>query len=83
MKHIFIINPAAGKYDHSQQFRKQIEEACGARGLAYEICVSQKPGDCRDIARKAAESGEDAADGGSSNRIWMWSSSPLNSKSFP
>ena len=55
MKHIFIINPAAGKYDHSQQFRKQIEEACGARGLAYEICVSQKPGDCRDIARKAAE----------------------------
>ena len=26
MKHIFIINPAAGKYDHSQQFRKQIEE---------------------------------------------------------
>ena len=59
MKHIFIINPAAGKYDHSQQFRKQIEEACGARGLAYEICVSQKPGDCRDIARKAAESGEE------------------------
>ena len=59
MKHIFIINPAAGKYDHSQQFRKQIEEACGARGLAYEICVSKKPGDCRDIARKAAESGEE------------------------
>ena len=59
MKHIFIINPAAGKYDHSQQFRKQIEEACGARGLVYEICVSQKPGDCRDIARKAAESGEE------------------------
>ena len=59
MKHFFIINPAAGKYDHSQQFRKQIEEVCRSRGLAYEICVSQKPGDCRDIARKAAESGEE------------------------
>ena len=59
MKHIFIINPAAGKYDHSQQFRTQIESACDARGLSYEICVSEKPGDCRAIARKAAESGEE------------------------
>ena len=57
MKHVFIINPAAGKYDHSQQFRTQIESACRARGLSYEICVSEKPGDCRAIARKAAESG--------------------------
>lgn len=59
MKHVFIINPAAGKYDHSGQFRETIETACGARGLDYEILVSGQRGDCREFARKAAQSGEE------------------------
>ena len=59
MEHIFIINPAAGKFDHSQQFRTKIESACRERGLRYEICVSEKAGDCRAIARRAAESGSE------------------------
>ena len=56
MKHIFIINPAAGKTDKTAEYTAKIEAAC--RGLDYEIAVSQGPGDCTRIAREAAETGE-------------------------
>lgn len=59
MKHIFIINPAAGKYDRTEEFSGKIAAACASRGLDYAIHVSEKPGDCRDAARRAAESGEE------------------------
>lgn len=57
MKHLFIINPAAGKSDHTAQFTREIEAACA--GLDYEIAVSQAPGDCTRIARAAADTGEE------------------------
>ena len=56
MKHIFIINPAAGKSDKTAQYRADIEAAC--HGLDYEIAVSGRPGDCARIARAAAKTGE-------------------------
>ena len=56
MKHIFIINPAAGKSDKTAEYRQKIEAACG--GLDYEIAVSNGPGDCTRIAREAAETGD-------------------------
>ena len=59
MKHIFIINPAAGKYDRTEEFSGKIAAACASRGLDYAIHVSEKPGDCRATARRAAESGEE------------------------
>ncbi len=59
MKHLFIINPAAGSRDQSEKYRKKIAEVCGARDLNYEIRVSEAPGQCREIARRAAESGEE------------------------
>ena len=59
MKHIFIINPAAGKYDRTEEFSGKIAAACASRGLDYEVHVSEKPGDCRATARRAAESGEE------------------------
>ena len=58
MKHLFIINPAAGSKDRTTQYRENIERICGARGLDYEIHVSAAPGDCRRAARAAAETGE-------------------------
>ncbi len=58
MKHIFIINPAAGKYDRTEEYTKKIKAVLGARGLDYEICRSQQRGDCARIAREAACSGE-------------------------
>lgn len=58
MKHLFIINPAAGKYDKTGEFTQRIREACGKRCLAYEILVSRAPGDCEKIAQAAAATGD-------------------------
>ena len=55
MKHIFIINPAAGKSDKTAEYTANIEQSC--QGLDYEIRISQAPGDCTRIAREAAKSG--------------------------
>ena len=58
MIHLFIINPAAGSRDRTEAYREKIKAACESRGLQYEIQVSQAPGDCRRLARAAAETGE-------------------------
>ena len=59
MKHLFIINPAAGSRDRTESYRRKIREACDPRGLQYEIRVSEAPGCCARLAREAAESGEE------------------------
>ena len=58
MKHLFIINPAAGSRDRTESYSRKIREACGSRGLDYEIRVSDAPGGCARLAREAARSGE-------------------------
>ena len=57
MKHIFIINPAAGKTDKTAEYTAKIEQSC--RGLDYEIRISERQGDCTRIARACAESGQE------------------------
>ena len=57
MKHLFLINPAAGSYDRTKAVTRQILECC--RGLDYRVEISQGPGDCFRLARQAAKSGED------------------------
>ena len=57
MKHLFIINPAAGSRDRTAIYSEQIHKFC--KGLDYAIEVSNAPGQCREIARKAAQSGEE------------------------
>ena len=59
MKHLFIINPAAGSRDRTADYRSKIERICGGKGLDYRIEVSCAPGECRRIARQAAETGEE------------------------
>lgn len=59
MKHLFIINPAAGSRDRTEMYSVAIHEACHARDLDYRIEVSAGPGDCTRLAREAAESGEE------------------------
>ena len=59
MKHLFIINPAAGSRDRTEYYSDRIRAACEERGLDYRIAVSAAPGNCRELAREAAESGED------------------------
>ena len=59
MKHLFIINPAAGSRNQTEDYRKKIAQVCETRGLDYSIRVSGAPGRCRKIAREAAQSGEE------------------------
>ena len=59
MKHIFIVNPAAGKSDRTAEYREMIDAAFAPRGLSYELLVSDAPGECRTLARQAAQSGEE------------------------
>ena len=57
MKHLFIINPAAGSRDRTEEYRSQIEKHC--QGLEYEIAISAGPGNCRELAAAAAQTGEE------------------------
>ena len=59
MKHLFIINPAAGSYNRTEEASKIIHKVCRARKLSYEIRVSTAPGECARIAREAAQTGEE------------------------
>ena len=58
MKHLFLINPAAGKRGSTDALCRQIVDTFTALGLAYEIFLAAAPRDCEARARAAAESGE-------------------------
>ena len=59
MTHLFIINPAAGSRNRTDDYSEVIHKLCREKGVAYEVRVSTAPGECRRIAREAAESGEE------------------------
>ena len=59
MKHLFIINPAAGSRNRTQEYSDVIHKICRARKVKYEIRVSTAPGEATRIAREAAETGEE------------------------
>lgn len=58
MKHLFLINPYAGKYDRSQEMREKIQTAMESRDDAWEIAVTRYPGHGVELVRAAAEAGE-------------------------
>ena len=59
MKHLFIINPAAGSRNRTDDYSQVIHKICREKGLDYEVRVSTAPGECTRIAREAAETGEE------------------------
>ena len=59
MKHLFIINPAAGSRDRTADYSEVIHKLCRERGLRYDIRVSTAPGECMRFAREAADTGEE------------------------
>ena len=59
MKHLFIINPAAGSRDRTKLYQQKIHEVMESRGLDYEVAVSDAPGKCCEIAKAAAQTGEE------------------------
>ena len=54
MRHIFIINPMAGKRGST----KKLEADIRALDVPAEIVLTQETGDARRIARAAAEAGD-------------------------
>jgi len=59
MKHILIVNPAAGKCDRSVQIKALAEEVFGSHGMDYDVQISKGPGDCTRLAREAAQTGKE------------------------
>lgn len=59
MKHIFVINPAAGQGKALDFIRPKIEEVCKKYSLDYEIYVTQKAGDGIEFVKNRAASGEE------------------------
>ena len=59
MTHLFIVNPAAGSRDRTEEYAQKIRAVCEEKGLCYRIAMSEAPGDCCKIAREAAQSGEE------------------------
>ncbi len=55
MKHLFIINPAAGSRNQTEFYRQKIQQA----QIPCQIAVSTAPGHCRQIAAQAAQTGEE------------------------
>ncbi len=56
MRHLFLLNPAAGKTDRTAEYREKIDRAFA--GLDYEITVSGHKGDIAARAHAAALTGE-------------------------
>jgi len=54
MRHLFIINPAAGKKETTARLERQLEEL----SFAHEVVYTKGAGDAREIAREAAQRGD-------------------------
>lgn len=61
MRHVFILNPAAGKHQPALALAPAIEAACEAAGVAYEILTTTAPGEgttlAADAIRRAGQEG--------------------------
>ncbi len=58
MKHLFLINPAAGKYDHEAQLRPEIVSAMEQRGWDYAIETTKQPRHAQALVKQYAASGQ-------------------------
>ena len=59
MKHLFLVNPAAGLCDRTAQIKAAANAVLGSRSIPYAIAVSRGPGDLTQRARTACAAGED------------------------
>ena len=58
MKHIFIINPTAGKDDSRQRIYEMADHLRTAHGLDVQCILTKKQGHATEIARKLCQTGE-------------------------
>ncbi len=58
MKHLFIINPAAGKYDRSHEVLEKLTALTHGLELDWDYAFTERPWHGAELARAAAERGE-------------------------
>lgn len=58
MKHIFIINPRAGKQDQTARIYEMADRLRDNHGLTCACMLTERPGGATEMARKLAASGE-------------------------
>ena len=59
VKHIFIINPTAGKSDSRQKIYDMADSLRQKHGLDVQCILTKKQGHATELARKLCESGEE------------------------
>ncbi len=59
MKHIFIVNPVAGKGRHVGPLTEQIKTVCREKGTDYEIYLTTCVGDATEYVKKLSQTGEE------------------------
>ena len=59
MRHVFIINPKAGKQDQTARIYAMADALRTRHGLTCECLLTSGPGGGTELARRAAESGEE------------------------
>ena len=58
MKHVFIVNPCAGKKDQRARIYEMADRLRDRHGLDCACMLTDRPGGATDMARKLAETGE-------------------------
>jgi diacylglycerol kinase (ATP) len=58
LKHLFLINPRAGKYDRSREILDKLHWHLDSRPLEWEAVVTQGPDHARQLAAQAAGTGD-------------------------
>ena len=58
MKHVFIVNPKAGKKDQRARIYEMADALRDRHGLDCAVMLTDRPGGATDMARSLAESGE-------------------------
>lgn len=59
MKHVFILNPAAGKRGGAGRLAGRIRAACGELGLDYALLITEQPGDALRFTRALVDQGRE------------------------
>ncbi|MBQ2911916.1 MAG: acylglycerol kinase family protein, partial [Clostridia bacterium] len=52
MKHIFIVNPAAGGQDNTRKINEAVKKLASEKGFEYKIYISEHPKHSEEIVRK-------------------------------
>lgn len=55
MKHIFVVNPAAGRQKHTPEFCREIEQVCLEEGVDWQIYLTTGVGDATRFVRECME----------------------------